>query len=333
MANITAEAFNRLRTQILNIVNNNDFNSNPELNVNYGGYGQNYEIKAAQTGSVIGYAEHKQLYDAIVAARVHQTGSIPTTLSQVDPGDIIGDDATYRRDPVTNQIVVDDTLAGYDDLDLEISRAKNALNNGLHALGSRSEYDKLSTSRNAIWGNDATTQTIDCEFEIDFGTYQNARRFWNTGGEIRITGQHTDTSDAKNIAWQDLFENFSYYMKSRTSAGTAAGINEGWSGLSNTYQQVGFWSVSTTTFYAENYVKIEAKTEQPLNTNGTARYLYIKVTCVDADTGDGTAYNPPIPVDEPVNPGTIITLSEYRADTIYVNAVSPSVTFYNGNTL
>ena len=333
MAKITAEAFNRLRTQVLNIVNNNDFNSNPELNVNYGGYGQNYTINAAQAGGIIGYEEHKQLYDAIVAARVHQTGAIPTTLSAVDPLDIIGDDATYKLDPVTKQLVVDDSLAGYDDIELEIQRAKNGLNNGLHALGSRSEFDKLSTSRADVWGNDDTTQSIDCEFQIDFGTVTAARRFWNTGGEIRITGQHTNASDAKNQAWIDLFSNFSYYMKARNSAGTAGNLNEGWAGLSNVYQQVGFWSVSTNSLYAENYVKIEAKTEQALNTNGTARYLYIKVTCVDADVGDGIGFTPPIPVDEPVQPGTIITLSEYRADTVYISAVSPVVTFLGGNTL
>lgn len=332
MANITAEAFNRLRTQILNVVNNNDFNSNPELNVNYGGYGQNYVIKAAARGAVIGSQEHRQLYDAIVAARVHQTGAVPTTLSAIDPQDIIGDDATYRLD-VNGNLVIDDALAGYEDLELEITRAKVGLNNGLHALGSRSEYDKLSTSRADVWGTTGTSPSIDCEFKIDFGNSAAARRFWNTGGEIRITGQHANSSDAKNVAWIDLMSNFSYYLKARESAGTAALINEGWAGLTNTYQQVGFWSVSTNALYAENYVKVEAKCDQVLNTSGVASVVYIRVTCTDADIGDGDGYTPPIPVDEVVQPGTIITLAEYRADTEYVSAPSPTVTFNNGNTL
>lgn len=333
MANITAEKFNRLRTQILNVVNNNDFNQNPELNIQLGGYGQNFVINPAQTGGVIGEEEHRQLYNAIVAARVHQTGTVPTTLTAVDFGDVIGDDATYKLD-VNGNLVIDDAAAGYDDLELEIQFAKNGLNNGLHALGSRSQYDKLSTTRSTEWGNAAAgSQSIDCEFQIDFGSQENARRFWNTGGEIRITGQHLDNTDLKNASWSDLFSNFSYYLKARESAGTAAQINEGWSGLSNAYQQVGYWSISTNPLYAENYVKVEAKVDTAINTSGVARYLYIKVTCIDADIGDGDSFTPPIPVDEAVKPGTTITLSEYRADTPYISAVTPTVVFRNGNTL
>jgi hypothetical protein len=332
MANITAEAFNRLRTQILNIVNNKDFNSNPELNINFGGYGQSYEITAAARGAVIGATEHRQLYDAIVAARVHQTGSVPTTLSAIDPQDIIGDDATYKLNQ-NGDLVIDDALAGYEDLELEITRAKVGLNNGLHALGSRSEYDKLTTTRADVWGNTASSTSIDCEYKVDFGSVDAARRFWNTGGEIRITGQHTSSADAKNVSWIDLMSNFSYYLKARESAGTGALINEGWSGLTNSYQQVGFWSVSNNALYAENYVKVEAKCDQPINTSGNATVVYIRVTCTDADIGDGNDYNPPIPVDEEVKPGTSITLSEYRADTVYIDAPSPAVTFLNGNTL
>jgi hypothetical protein len=332
MASITAEAFNRLRTQILNVVNNNDFNSNPELNINFGGYGQNYIINPAARGGVIGATEHRQLYNAIVAARVHQTGALPTTLSQIDPADIVGDDATYRLNEL-GDVVLDDELAGYEDLELEITRAKVALNNGLHALGSRNEYDKLSTTRSAVWGNSATTASIDCEFKIDFGTPAAARRFWNTGGELRITGQHIDTSDAKNVHWRDIMSNFSYYLKARQSAGTASLINEGWSGLTNTYQQVGYWATNTNSLYAENYITIQAKCDQVLNSNGNSQIVYLKVTCVDADVGDGQSFTPPIPVDELVQPGTIIKLSEYRADTEYVTAPSPSITFLNGNTL
>ena len=62
MANITAEKFNRLRSQILNVVNNNDFNQNPELNIQLGGYGQSFVINPAVTGATIGEAEHRQLY-------------------------------------------------------------------------------------------------------------------------------------------------------------------------------------------------------------------------------------------------------------------------------
>jgi hypothetical protein len=332
MENITAEKFNRLRTQILNVVNNNDFNQNPELNIQLGGYGQDYVINPAVTGATIGEEEHRQLYDAIVAARVHQTGSVPTTLSAVDFGDVIGDDATYKLDQAGN-LVIDDALAGYDDLELEIQFAKNGLNNDIHALGSRSQYDKLSTSRSTTWGTSGTSTSIDCEFSVDFGSVESARRFWNTGGEIRITGQHLNTDDPKNISWRDLFSNFSYYLKSRQSAGTASLINDGWSGLTNSYQQVGYWSISTNPLYSENYVTIEAKVDQALNTSGMSRYLYVKVTCVDADVGDGTSFTPPIPVDEVVNPGTTITLSEYRADTTYISALTPTVTFRDGNTL
>lgn len=332
MANITAEKFNRLRSQILNVVNNNDFNQNPELNIQLGGYGQSFVINPAVTGATIGEAEHRQLYDAIVAARVHQIGSLPTTLTAVDFGDVIGDDATYTQD-ANGDLVVDDALAGYDDLELEIQFAKNGLNNGIHALGSRSQYDKLSTSRSTNWGNIATSTTIDCEFQVDFGSVESARRFWNTGGEIRITGQHLNTDDPKNVSWRDLFSNFSYYLKARESAGAASQINDGWSGLSNTYQQVGYWSISTNPLYAENYVTVSAKVDTSLNSSGVARYLYIKVQCVDADVGDGDNFNPPIPVDEVVKPGTSITLSEYRADTTYISALTPTVTFRNGNTL
>lgn len=342
MADISAERFNRLRQRVVNIVNNVDYGSNPNTGLPVGGYGQNYTINSAVVGGVIGATEHRQLYAAIAAARVHQIGSLPSTLNPVDATDIVGEDETKRLS--NGNIVTDDVLAGYDDIEAEITLAETALANDIHALGSRSQFDIISTTRNNVWGNSATGQSIDCEFQVDFGSIANARRFFNTGGEIRITGQHAPVSTAKDTSWNTIFKNFSYYLKSRGSAGTAAQVNTGWSGLTNSYSQVGYYSNPAGGVYAENYVRVSAKVDQATNTNGGSRYLYIKVEAVDADTGDGQnlGYNPAIGTDESVSAGTVIVLSEYRATSgtisapvpvTGINAAAPTVTFLNGNNL
>jgi len=348
MAQISAQNFNRLRQRILNVVNNSDYGTNPQTNQAVGGYGQTYTINSATVGGVIGTLEHRQLYQAIAAARLHQTGSLPILVSPIDEDDIIGQTETKRL--LGQNVVTDDLLAGYDDMEAAIAAAEADLRNDVHHVGSRELFNLLSTTRSSNWGNTQTSTSINCEFQVDFGSTANARKFFNTGGDIRISAQHNiqngvAASAAKDTSWQTLLNNFSYILKSRSSAGTAQQINQGWAGLTNSYAQVGYYANAGGGVYAENYVKISAKVDQATNTAGNSRYLYIKVELVDADTGDGAnlGYNPPLGVDEFVSAGTVVVLSEYRANagqistpagTINGVAVAqPSVTFLNGNEL
>jgi hypothetical protein len=217
----------------------------------------------------------------------------------------------------------------------------------------------LNTTRSTSWGGAGQLQQIYTEFSVIFsggyattntsGTSATAtandhfRHFFNSGGEIRISGSHSG-STSKATDWGLMLGNMGFVVFGK-NATTVTGTGRARDGSTNVDQVGGIESAlgafqlttgyqlifqrnggGADTNYAENYISIYAKRDV-----GTTTVTFL-VELVDADAGDQRprepgAGDPAGPgVDEPVTGTTIIGVDLKRATGVYVSVPEPSPT-------
>ena len=128
-------------------------------------------------------------------------------------------------------------------------------------------------------------------FTIDFGTPNNARYFFNSGGSIRFNASRTGgTSTSQNQAWANLLSSmgtisFNYNStKSSTNAGTGSSI--GFYQLTSTMQQVytRTGSGAYVSAYNANDYTVTMSCDVLNNSEGGARYVYVTAAFNDDHT-------------------------------------------------
>ena len=143
-----------------------------------------------------------------------------------------------------------------------------------------------------FWSNE-----INTELTVAFANSNQARWFFNSGGEIRIASSRTlGRSDAQNDAWSSLL----------TSAGTTAfggqipttGFSpmngQNFYRLTNTYQNIVQLAAAG---YASNLYQIRAKCDVANNSSGTASIVYLQVRFIGGYVDPGPL-GPPFTNDE-----------------------------------
>lgn len=137
------------------------------------------------------------------------------------------------------------------------------------------------------------TTSLVYTFQVDFGSWNNARYFFNTGGQISITGEYTPnpagTPDEQ--AWADMFQgvsaNFPVNMNWQTVTSLSGGnlianpagfyLSAPYPGLTTAYQSI-YQKYAGIPFYATNYALIEAKLA---NTAGTDGKIDFSISLID----------------------------------------------------
>jgi len=212
----------------------------------------------------------------------------------------------------------EDTLGGHNDyLD-----AMTTIESGKFsiAVAESTTADATTDSRTTDWNS-----TVDMEFTCTFTSADQRRYFFNSGGEIRMTGSLSSGSGQKDTDWAAMLSNtaavrFGYnYTTASSGTGSAIGNYD----LTGTYQQI--FTKSGSGVYAENIYKVEARAD-------SATVIKFKITLADNDTGDRPVPSPPPPygplVDELVTGNITFTLGSRRASgsNVSVNAPTFSVT-------
>lgn len=143
------------------------------------------------------------------------------------------------------------------------------------------------TSRSTAWNT-----ILLHEITVDFGTEDDARRYFNTGSQIRFSGDRTGgTVTPQNTSWTNLFNNIGYVTFSSDNTGqTGTGgvtTNIGYYDLTSTYQEI-FRQNSNDSGYAMNEYIINARRENYTGTNGAnGSLLRFQIILSDDYTGIG----------------------------------------------
>ena len=250
--------FNTLRNKIIEVIGNG---------AGTYGYGQAIQSSQVFQGNIIRKTQWDGLRNDLLNILVHQNGVTPT-LIEVARGSVIGEDAG-------------DPLQAYD---RAIDAARS--NRFLLAAG-QSTITAVSTKTYTSTWSSSASMTV----QLTFGSADNARFFFNSGGKIRFTSTRTGgSSTAQNNAWSNIL----------ASAGVvefgADSETLDFYTLTNSYQ-TRFESFLSTPYSANNY-KIESLCNVANNSAGTATSLTFRIVWTDAyvdpgapapgDTVDGT---------------------------------------------
>ena len=165
----------------------------------------------------------------------------------------------------------------------------------------------ITTTRATPWGTSSTG--IQAVLQVQFATEDDARYFFNTGGSIRISLDHPNTTTARNTSWNTALKNFNMSFdahKTKMLAGNyGTPANIGYYELTNSYQTIVDGTDTGITLYGNNDFTVEARSIDIVGLNGAkGKTLQFKIYLFnDSITSPADA----------VAAGTVANLSHLRA--------------------
>ena len=253
------------------------------------GYGQ-VVASTAVVQERVTKAQWDYLRFDIVNARLHQTGSLPTIreIQTTDPIRYDADHPNYQYNTIAEQARTDRFSIG---------------------AGQFVTLTGGSATRSSSWSSNVSSTVV-----VDFGTVDQCRFFFNSGGKIRLYSARTGgSSTAQNAAWTSLLS----AVGSRDFSVSSSGVS--FYQLTNSYQT--FYTSTSSSPYASNRFTIDVKCNVADNSGGTTNQLTFRITWLDSYT-DPSPGNPPSP-DDSVDGTLTLTIEEVKAS----GALLPSGSF------
>lgn len=249
------------------------------------GYGQTVVSSDVSNSATVTKNQWDLLRFDIYNALYHQTGVAPTIV-QVNSGDVIKFGAA---EPNTRY----DTLS--------TTARTNRFDLGFGQYGESTGV--ASQSRVGDWVSSASVVLT-----ADFGNANNARYFFNSGGQIKLRATRTGgDATSQNTEWSKFLNNVGArgYGANNTSLY--------FYNLTNSPQQFYTTTYGSTT-YSNSRFSLDAYCDVANNSAGTARYVYIRLRLSDPYT-DPTQGNPGNPLPNDVVNGTL---------SVFVDQLTPS---------
>jgi hypothetical protein len=257
------------------------------------GYGQTvYSSDVAQSQQITAQQWNLLRFD-LFNARVHQDGTSPTIV-QANTGSVI----TFGSSHPNNQYNTQADIA-----------TTNKFNVG---PGQFSIDSGTSASRSASWEN-----SLSCTCTVSFGSPDQARWFFNSGGKIRFNSSRVGGSATpQNQFWSSLLSS----LGTIEFGATSPSIN--FYNLTNSAQiffdsSVGSTYSSASYAYSANLFRLSAQCNVANNANGGASVILFTVSWQDIYTNLGPSYTPDL-VDGILS----LSVTELRASGVLQNGTS-----------
>lgn len=279
------------------------------------GYGQTLASSQVGANSKVTVAQWNNLRNDIVRARQHQTGTVIGTKAPGDLGYVAGVDLPV---PTTSDQVKESWRAAY------LAMADAADTNHLTVPAPESNTSRISLVpnqiRSALW-NTRISQTVTAEW----ATADDARYFWNSGGEIWFYSEFSPaSSNDKNLTWYTILQDMGK-IKIRyndvVSTGTGTTIGLGFYELGTSDALIFTKSAPSGGFYAQNKFFITAR----VNSTTDRKKIFFTIVWADDQPAPVSAPDPGFGIDEGVD-GTLTSYVEYVRATSTTNVSIPTVT-------
>ena len=299
---ITAAQYNDLQSRVNSIMGTGSGQS---------GYGQALASAQVSTGNVVTAEHMDNLRTDINKANNHQSGT-SSGIGNIAVGQIIGADASGTSVGSLTQ-----TTEGYNDYDTAVTNITT--NKFLIDSGEGTLESVISSGRSTNWQVE-----LQHVFTLDFTNANNARFFFNSGSDIRISLALTGQSGSKSNTWSTLLSTigtviFNYTSTTQSGSGGSFPGTRGWYDMTTSYQNIFTQSVGGGGVYDENNVEIAARR------NTASSTLQFRIRIIDADVGDQQSGPKPGPgKDEPVNGTISSTIQRFRATGSNVEVTAPS---------
>jgi len=284
------------------LISASDYNSmrsdtDTVLGTNSLGYGQTLRSSTVSTSSLVTSNNMQQLYLDIMSAKVHQSGSLNTTVVYPAIGDLIAWETSTAPDAtkkgINDFITLKNSIVSFDfqtskfpDVCFSISTLNTSTRNGT----------------TTPWGTAADVQTITHDVVVTFANANHMQYFFNAGGEIRFSASLTSPTDAKSTDWSNMLSAMGTIAfnkwETRSLSSSGSGALVGSSTVTSTYQTAFIKYGSSV--YSDNFYSISAR-KPSVN---TLRFL---ISFTDGDDGTDLVN----PIDENVT-GLVTSLVQTR---------------------
>jgi hypothetical protein len=274
--------------------------------VNFGwGQGARINSSAVAEGTKVTVNEWANLRYDVINAYKHINGSNPTT-AQVVENQTIRYTSNFTPDTGT----LDVPQKQYDDW------ANNITNNRFTvAAGESVVTAAISQTKTSAWNG-----TVSCVIGFYFGSAKEARHFFNSGGQIRISSSRTGgTTSAQNTAWTNLLTAVGTQTFGANNPGTGTTPSDGlnWYRCTSAFQT--YYTGTASSPYGANNIQLQARvTDVANNSTGTAAYGEIRVVFTDGYTDPVVSIPPsrsfgpdPVPPEDLVD-GTLTVSCNLR---------------------
>lgn len=257
---ILATDYNNIRNKVISIL---------ESGAGTRGYGQTAQsspVFPADPSYVITAAQWNELRNDIATLRLHQTGQLGPipTISQNQPIRFGASHPNTAFDSIVDQLINDRFNIG----------------SSRFSITAATSADYTSS-----WSTEAS-----CVLTVTFADANEARYFFNSGGQIRFTSSRTGGSlTSQNNAWTNVLQ----AAGARSFSGLPTDpVN--FYNITNDYVDGEFTLVSATTPYSANFWQVAVKCDVADNSAGTATELTFRVIWRDEYVDIG----PPSPGDD-----------------------------------
>jgi hypothetical protein len=282
---------------------------------------------------------------APTSGRVIGANESGTSVTRVDTGGVI----TWTHNSSNTSMGVNDFFTATSNIETNAEASHPT-----QVTATTGRIFALST-RTSTWGGAGQGQTVNCIFEIVFdGGYNvtdstgatvvasgadHRRHFFNTGGEIRISGINSNATNLKGSDWATMLQNMGQVVLGKNKT-TVLGTGRARDGLTDVDlsgsidSALGNYQLTTSRqiifqrngggqsgSYAENAISIYARR----NLAGSS--ITIEVELSDNDVGDKTGDGPA--VDEQVVGTLGIGLDLRRSTGTFISVPEPSVVVAN----
>jgi hypothetical protein len=256
--------YNDIRNKMVAILGNGSVNF---------GWGQQARINssAVAEGTRVTINEWANLRYDVINAYKHINGVNPTT-AQIAEGNTVRYTSNFTPDTGT----LDVPQKQYDDWANDITNNRFTV-----AAGESVVTAAISQTKTTAWNG-----TVSCVIGFNFGSANEARYFFNSGGQIRISSSRTGgTTSAQNTAWSNLLTAVGTQTFGANNPGTGTAPSDGlnWYRCTSTFQT--YYTGTASSPYGSNNIQLQARvTDVANNATGTAAYGEIRVVFTDGYT-------------------------------------------------
>lgn len=290
------------------------------------GYGQSVASAQVAQYSKITVDQWNNLRTDIIKCRQHQTGNVIGSKAPEDVGYVAGSDLPI---PSSATQVKESWRAAYMAMATDAETWHNSrilANNSVSPPAGEATLSSLVAQqvRTAAW-NGQITQTV----VVTWPTADDARYFFNTGGQIRFSSDLSGgLGGPKNVSWQTLLNtmgtislNYTATTATGSSGGyTVAPSSLGFNDLSTSDNTIFECDTLNTSTYYPNKYYIYGR----VNSTSDRRILYLRITWADDSVAPVSRPDPGWGIDENVDGTLTSTVQVYRASGTNVSVPAPS---------
>jgi hypothetical protein len=255
------------------------------------GYGQTPALTSVSTGDPVTAVHWSNLFQTIKKCGTHQGTTVVPPLPVTDP--VAGDVIVVFNTPTALSVIT--TL-------INTNRFNIAPGQSTLTLGT--SYSQPGAA--IPW-----TTSLLFSYNVDFGNWDNARYFFNSGGSLNLNGSMAPlipTPTPEEAMWISMFGDMNplvFNWNSTSPNAGGGGTSIGFYNLTTSYQSIYNKAYGGIGYYSGSYVSVRAKLA---NTAGTSGLINFTIELVDAD----------------LTPTPKLSTTTYRVDTIRATGVDVS---------